>query len=646
MPGNESIPSTKYRNLSQNWRTFSALFTFFAIVLAVLYTFHLRPFDFVLVDITYLYLLIALFLPLCFLYIPASKKAPKDKIPWYDIVLIVLSIAAPAYFIFLEYEILALGWEAGAPTIPWLLSIVLWALVLESGRRSGGPSFAIIILFFSVYPLFSGEAPGFLWAPSVSFHHLASFHSFSEESIMGIPLHVFGRLFFGFMVFAVILQSFGAGKFFNDIALAWVGKTKAGNAKVAIIASGFFSSISGAPIANVMTTGAFTIPAMKKEGIPAHFAAAVEATASSGGALMPPVMGAAAFIMAEFLGVPYADVAIAAAVPSILYFLCLYAQIDSYGKRIGLVPQKITIEIPPIWLSMMRNMHILLSFILLLFVLFFLQLAAQGAWIATLSVILLAQFRKETRLDFKGAVKMFEDIGRVMGELMGIMGPVGMIIGSLILTGIAYSLPNEIVNLAGGNVFLLLMFGAIASFILGMGVTISACYIFLAIVLAPGLVDFGFDPMAVHLFILYCGMMSYITPPVALTAFAAATISGSDPMKTGFTAMKLGIAKYILPFVFILSPALLLRGPAIENFLVIVTSASGLVVISGALEGYFWGLGNLKFPTRIVLFAAGLLIAIPTLSTDLIGGAVFLIVFITGYVLRGKENFLTIPVRD
>jgi TRAP transporter 4TM/12TM fusion protein len=463
---------------------------------------------------------------------------------------------------------------------------------------------------------------------------------------MGIPLHVFGRLFFGFMIFAIILQRLGAGQFFNDLALAWIGKTKSGNAKVAIIASGFFSSKSGAPIANVMTTGAFTIPAMKKEGLPAHFAGAVEATASSGGALMPPVMGAVAFIMAEFLGVPYSEVAIAAAVPSVLYFLCLFAQIDSYGKRIGLVPPEITVDVPPVWLSMLRNSHIILSFGVLLYALFFLQLAAQGAWIATAAAIILALFRKETRLNFKGFVLMLADVGRVLGELMGIMGPVGMIIGSFIITGIAYSLPNEIVSLAGGSIVLVLLFGAIALFVLGMGVTISACYIFLAIVLAPGLVEFGFDPMAVHLFILYCGMMSYITPPVALTAFAAATISGANPMKTGFTAMKLGIAKYILPFIFILSPALILRGPVGESVYVITTCAIGLVILSGALEGYFWHLGNLKIPTRIILFTAGLLIAIPNVYTDLIGAIIFVVFFTAGFLLRGRENLLVEPVGE
>jgi len=640
-PGTQE--SSKYRSPAQGWRVFAVFFAMGGLFLALLYAFHWRPFGFVLVDITYLYYLIVVFLPLLFIYLPATKKASRERIPWYDVILIVLSTIVPLYFVTKEWEILMLGWETGAPTIPFIFSIILWALIIEAGRRSGGPPFAIIILVFSVYPLFSGYMPGFLWNPSTSFRNLACYHTFSEESIMGIPLHVFGRLFFGFMSFAIILQRLNAGKFFNDMALALVGKTRSGNAKVAIIASSLFASISGAPIANVMTTGAFTIPAMKREGLPGYFAGAVEACASSGGALMPPVMGVVAFIMAEFLEVPYAQVCLVAAVPIILYFVCLFAQIDSYAGRIGLRAKPIEVEVPKVWVTLWHNIHILLSFVVLVLLLFLYRLAAQGAWIATGVAVVIAMFRKETRLDLKGFFLMFEDVGRVLGELMGIMGPVGMIIGSFIITGIAFSLPHQIVSLAGGNVVLLLLLGAIASFILGMGVTISACYIFLAIVLAPGLVEYGFDLFGVHLFILYTGMMSYITPPVALSAFAAATISGASPMRTGVQAMKLGIAKYILPFIFITSPALILRAPALECVYVIATCAMGLTIISGALEGYFWGMGNLKIIARGLLLASGLMLAIPGMTTNAYGAGIFITIFGIGFLLRKKESILAAP---
>ena len=636
--------SSKFRSLSLGWRAFAVLCTLSALTIAILYTFHLRPFGFMLVDITYLYLLIAFFLSQCFLWLPATKGSSRQRVPWYDIVCIFLSMACPFYFVSNEYELLIRGWETGAPTGAFYFSIILWALVLESGRRSAGLSFAIIVGVASLYPLFAGDMPGVLWAPSANFYQLSSYHSFSEESIVGIPLRVFGRLFFGFMAFAIALQRLRAGVFFNELALSLVGKTRAGNAKVAIIASGLFSSISGAPIANVMTTGAFTIPAMKREGFPPHFAGAVEATASSGGALMPPVMGAVAFIMAEFLEIPYSHVCLAAAIPSVLYFVCLFAQIDSYGARIGLKPREIVVSIPPVWLTLARNLHIILSFLLLVLLLFLYRLDAQAAWIATGTAVVLAMFRKETRLSFKGFVLMLEDIGRILGDLMGVMGPVGMIIGSLIITGIAFSLPNVIVGVAGGNVFFVLILGAVASFVLGMGVTISACYIFLAIVLAPGLVQAGFNELAVHLFILYCGMMSYITPPVALSAFAAATIAGSDPMKTGFQSMKLGIAKYILPFVFVYNPALILQGTLLEAAHYAITCGLGLVIISGALEGYFWKLGILRMWARSVMFIAGMLVIVPGGTLELIGVILFISFFAFSYKMRGRPGFITRPV--
>lgn len=642
-----STPSKYRRGLTKGWKLASIVFPGAAVILALLYLFHWTPFGFLLTDISYLYVLVAAFLPLCFIWIPLSSKAPREGVPWYDSVLAVLSVVPPLYFVFNEWEVLTLGWETGAPTVPLVLSVLLWVLIIEAGRRAAGPVFACVILVFSIYPLFSSLMPGFLWSPSYSFSHLASFHALSEESILGIPLHVFGRLFLGYMIFALVLQALGAGKFFNDLALALVGKTRAGNAKVAIIASGFFGSISGAPIANVMTTGAFTIPAMKKEGLPAYFAGAVEATASAGGALMPPVMGAVAFIMAEFLEVPYAEVCLVAFVPSILYYICLFSQIDSYAARIGLKAPPITVEVPPIWRTLLNNSHIIVSFIALIIMLFFLRLSAQGPWIASAIGIGIAMCMKGTRLHLRGFVRLLEDTGRVLGELMGIMGPVGMIIGSLIITGIAFSLPYEIVGLAGGNWVLVLLLGAVSSFILGMGVTISACYIFLAIVLAPGLVSFGFDIMAVHLFVLYCGMMSYITPPVALTAFAAATISGASPMKTGVQAMKLGVAKYILPFIFVTSPALILRGSVAEMLLVIPTCLIGLVIVSGALEGYFWKLGNLTMAIRVLLFGAGMLLAVPTLNTDIYGIIAFVVLFGLAYLLRrGGSPLSRILVRQ
>jgi len=644
MSEDSSILPSKYRSLTKGWRVISILFPVVGVVICLLIRFHWSPFGFMLLAHSYLNVVLVAFLPLAFLWIPITKNARRDTVPWYDVLIFVLSLLPPLYAIANQWPMQLQGWGAGAPTVGFILAVVLFLVMLEGARRAGGPVVAIVILVFALYPMFGPYMPGFLETSRVSFHRLMSYQIFGDQAVFGIILRVTGSLIIGFMAFAVTIQALGAGRFFKDLAMALVGNTRAGNAKVAIIASGFFGSISGSATANVMTSGAFTIPAMKKEGLHPDFAGAVEACASAGGALMPPVMGATAFIMAEFLEIPYIEICIVAAVPSVLYYLTLFSQIDSYAGRLGLKPKPLTVEVPPVWRTLLNNLHIIIAFIFLIAMLFLYRLSAQGPWMASGVLIVLAMFRKETRLNLKGFIGLFEHTGRVLGELIAICAPLGLIIGSLILTGTAFTLPNEIVHLAGGNLVLMLIFGALAAFILGMGVTISATYIFLALVLCPGLVMGGFDLLAVHLFVLYCAMMSHITPPVAIAAFAAATISGGDPMKTGFNAMKLGVAKYILPFVFVFSPALILRGTASEALMIIPSVAIGLVIISGALEGYFWRLGNLTILGRVLLFGAGMSVIFFNLGTTLYGIGGFIVIFGLAYLMRERSRLVKAPV--
>ncbi|MFC2001038.1 TRAP transporter permease [Chloroflexota bacterium] len=632
----------KYRRPTKVWKLMSVLFPMGSVVLALLYIFHWRPFGLVLIDISYLYLLLAVFLPLVFIWIPVSKKARRDTVPWYDIVLILLAFFIPLYFVYSETRIMFEGWGAMAPPLALALGTIFWLLTIETGRRAAGPIFAVLIIIFSTYPLYAQYMPGILMGPPLKFTHVASYFAFSEEGIVGIPAHIFGLLVFGYMFFAVSIQSVGAGKFFTDLATSLLGTTRAGNAKVAIIASGFFASISGSGISNVFVTGSFTIPAMKREGLSPEFAGGVEASASAGGMLMPPVMSSAAFIMAEFIEVSYAVVCITAAVPSILYYICLFSQIDAYAARLGFKPKPIAAEIPPVWRTLLTNSHIILSFLVLIYVLFYLRLVSWAPWYATAIALVGALFKKDIRSNIRKFItEMFADVGRLLGEIMGILAPVGLIIGAFVITGVAFSFPHAVVRMAGGNIYLMLLLGFAASFILGMGVPLVAVYVFLAIVLVPGLVLGGINILAAHLFVMYCAVMSAITPPVALNAFAAATIAGSDPMKTGFEAMKLGVAKYILPFVFVLSPALVLQGPVNEMLQVIPTALIGIIIISAALEGYLWRVGTLTMTARVLLFIAGLLIALPTLevgkailSTDIYGAVLFSVIIILFFLLR------------
>jgi len=426
-----------------------------------------------------------------------------------------------------------------------------------------------------------------------------------------------------------MINSAGAGKFFTDLALALFGKTRAGAAKTACISSGFFGSISGSGIANVLTTGVFTIPAMKREGLPPYFAGAVEACASNGGILLPPIMGSIGFIMAQFMEVPYPRVAMVALVPAILYYAVIFMQIDAYAGLHGLKPPPITKDIPPILRTLISNWHILGSIGIVTFIMFVLYLVDWAPWIAALFLFILTMSRKNTRLGLNDLIDLVGNLGRSIAQVSGLFAGIGMVMGSFVVTGLAYSFPYEVSRLSGGNIFAMLILGAAACFILGMGIPIIAVYIFLAIVVAPGLIAAGLNEFAVHFFLVYCSCWASLTPPVATVAYVAAELSGAPPMKTGFYSMRLASAKFILPFFFVINPALILQGQSITNEIwIISTCFLGLFLISAGLEGYLWVIGKIGYIARIGLFLAGFLIAMPTIISDYWGicmGAILLV---------------------
>jgi TRAP transporter 4TM/12TM fusion protein len=362
--------------------------------------------------------------------------------------------------------------------------------------------------------------------------------------------------------------------------------------------------------------GPFTIPAMKKAGYPPHYAAAIEAVTSTGGALMPPVMGASAFVMASFLGVPYAEVILCAAVPAILYFAGLFFQVDAYARRAGLqgVPKN---ELPSLKKTLREGWFYCFALIAMVVLIFYLQIEAQAPFYSMLILFLCAQFRKETRISGRDFLVFLAECGKLMAQITTVLAGIGLVIGSLSMTGVAHAFSRELVLLVGGNIFLLLLAGALTSFILGMGMTATACYIFLAITLAPALVKVGLNQTAVHLFVLYWGLVSFITPPVALGAIAAAPIAGASPMKTGFAAMRLGASIYFVPFFFVLNPELILIGSTLNIILSVTTAVIGIYLISGALEGYLFLLERLDKPLRVLMFIAGILLAAPYRVSEL-----------------------------
>lgn len=567
------------------------------------------------IDNQYLYILAGLLQSVVFVVFPASKSSPRDRVPWYDILLSALTLCVAGMFVWYSREIVDEGWAGSAPTFAAVASLVYWAIVMEAARRAGGLSLFIVILFASFYPTFADKMPDPFSGLSVGLLDAASAHIMGGESLLGIPTRVFANLVIGFIIFGVALQHTGAGKFFIDFAFAMLGHVRGGPAKVAIFASGLMGSISGSVVSNILTIGSMTIPAMRRTGFPATYAAGVETCASTGAVLMPPIMGATAFVMASFLSVPYVEVAAAAALPSVLYYFGLFMQIDAYAARHGLRGLSRD-QLPRIVETIKEGWPYVTAFAFLIWALAILQQEALAPFYATALVIVINQFIPKTRWNLRALGAFIEDTGRLFAELIGILGGIGLIIGALSMTGMIGTLTNDLVFMAGGNVFVLLLMGAATSFILGMGMTVTAAYIFLAIVLAPGLVQMGLDRMAVHMFLLYWGMLSFITPPVAIGAFAAAGLAGTSPMKTGFEAMRLGAIIYFIPFFFVVNPALILHGAWYEVILVFSVTALGTAAVAAAIQGYLIGVGSIArgaegWLVRCLLVAGGVMFTLP-----------------------------------
>jgi len=585
-----------------------------AVALSVNQLFNLQLFGIVIIEGRYLYLLAALFLATVFLCFRATRGGD-TRVPWWDAALAVGSLGVCGYFVVTADVSLDQGWEYAAPEAARYVSVALWLLILEATRRTGGLAIFLVVAVFSLYPVFADEMPGPISGFAQPFWDAIPYHMISSESAFGIPMRAFGNLVIGFILFGAVLQRTGGGAFFNDLALALVGSFRGGAAKVAIFASGFMGSMSGSVISNVLTTGAVSIPAMKRTGFSSRYAAATEACASTGGVLMPPIMGATAFVMASFLSRPYFDIAIAAAIPSLLYYFGLFVQVDAYAARRRLkgLPRS---ELPRLGATMKEGWSYLFVFALLIFLMIVYRIETLAPFYATALLLVINQLSAKHRFNLAGFADMLVGIGRALAELVGVLLGVGLIVGAFSATGLAGTLVNDLIFLAGGSTIMLLVMGAITSFIFGMGMTVTACYIFLAVVLAPALEKAGLDQLAIHLFILYFGMVSYITPPVALGAFAAATLARTGPMGAGAEAMRLGGVIYVIPFFFVLNPALIGQGSAGEVMTVLFTALLGIWFFGAALQGYVaflgeTGGGGVGWFARAALLLGGLTCAAP-----------------------------------
>ncbi len=598
------------------WVTFAL--TVVGLLLSINQVFNLGFAGFRPISTAYYYLMIGIFGAIGFLVYPV-RKPWHGPVPWYDWMCAAALLGLTTWIAIRAQAIIDAGWNTTAPLHATIVAGAVVVLVLEGLRRTGEMILFIFCLVFASFPLYAGYMPGFLWGVQLDLGQTLNEHVYGLESLIGIPMQVVADTLIGFLVFGVVLSTTGGGAFFMEFASALLGTSRGGPAKVAIISSGLFGMLSGSPTSNVLTTGTLTIPTMKRCGYPPAYAGAVEACASTGGALMPPVMGAAAFIMANFLNVPYAEVVIAAFLPALLFYFALFVQTDFYAGRNGLRGVEAH-EVPPLMATLAGGWYYIAAIIGLTVLLLVWRLEGEAPFWVSLFLVLVAVARARTiGFTAKRFAGLVVDVGQSIAQIVCLIAGIGLIIGALSITGVANSFSRELVQYAGNNVFLLLVTGAITSFILGMGMTASACYIFVAITVAPALISLGLDPMAVHLYVFYWGLVSFITPPVALAAIAAASIAKADAMAVGFKAIRIGCLLFVLPMLFVLQPALILKGPLLQVLQVSATAIGAVLLLAAAFEGYFYRIGNLPIWSRIVIGFAGFMMLIPETYTDLLG---------------------------
>ena len=572
---------------------------------------------------------VAIFLAISF-SIAFMKKpirgSEKDGPVWLAIdVFFSLLILAAAFYIWNDY--MDLVYRAGVPTVlDNVVNIVGTLLTLEVTRRTVGWPMIYICVAFILYAFLGHHLFPPLSHGGYDVVRVINMLFLSENGILGVPINVMFNFIYLFILFGSLYGVMGGTGFFINLARSLFGRMTGGPAKVAVVASGAMGTISGSAVANVVTTGTFTIPLMKKVGFEPHVAGAVEAVASTGGQLMPPVMGAAAFVMADYLNVPYLAVAKAAILPGIIYYVAIYAIVHFYALRIKGTTTSSTEETLT-FKDIIKDVWVFLPPIfVLVFYLVRGDSPSQVILYSMVSMLIMSLFKKETRIGFIKIKKAFADAGSDSLTVTGACAAAGIVIGVVLLTGLGVKIGDFVFYFSGGRLYLALPFIMLASLVLGMGLPTLVCYILLAVTTAPPLIKMGVPPMAAHMFIFYFGMLSMVTPPVAMAAYAGAALAKSEPMKTGFLAWKFALAAFLLPYVFVYNPALLLMGSAGECILASITSIIGAVCLSASVVGYLNR--KLTWFWRMVSFAAALLLIKPGWITDLIGLVLALIMVV------------------
>lgn len=570
---------------------------------------------------------------LIFILYPIGKKDRK-KIHFIDLLTIAGSISIGIYIV-LNY--MELVYRAGAPnTLDQVMSAIAIVLTLEACRRTMGNALTSVALFFLLYNFFGQYIPGPIAHNGFSLQRVLEHLYLTSEGIYGVAIYVTSTFIFTFILMGAFLQVTGGGKSFIDLAFSMTGRYRGGPAKAAVFASGFMGSISGSSFANVASTGIFTIPLMKKVGYKPEFAGGVEAASSSGGQIMPPVMGAAAFIMAEMTGISYGLIILYATLPAILYFFSIFLMVDFRAAKQGLEGLSKE-QVPRLGESFKKSIFVLMGPLAIVFFLLIGYSPIKASFYAVIIIIIGSFLRKDTRLTPSKFIEALEIGAKNSVGLIAACAAAGLIVGTVTLTGIGVQFADLVNVLSQGNLFIALTLTMVASIIMGMGLPTAALYIILATMAAPALINMGVSVPAAHLFIFYYGCMASVTPPVALSSYLAAGIAKAKPLSTAMHGLKLSLAAFLLPFIFVYNPSLLFYETSwAEVLLVTSTSIIGIVALAASLEGYL--LGEVSLLVRVVLFLTAILMLVPGIATDLTGVTIILAIAIFNKIKRNIGN--------
>ncbi|WP_077324332.1 TRAP transporter permease [Virgibacillus siamensis] len=570
------------------------------------------------------------------LYPIKSSMTTRRGVPWYDAILAIAALLSNFYIVFNYERLINDAIIFGFTALDQIVATIGIILLLEATRRVVGLPIVIIAIIALLYGLFGAYIP-FIGHAGYDWPSLATETFFSSSSIFGIPIQISSTYIYLFLFFGVMLVKTNIGQFFNDIALRLTGRYTGGTAKAAVAASGLQGMVSGSSVANTVGSGSFTIPMMKNAGFKPHFAAATEASASTGGQIMPPIMGAAAFIMASYTGVAYNDIIVIAIIPAVLYFSGVFMGTHFEARRLGILG--LAKDQLPKLKNLAKRLDLFAPLVLIIGMLLIGFTPTYAALYAIGAAFIISFFRKDTRMSFKEIIKILEEGARTALPVIAACATAGIIAGTVTTTGLGPKIAGGIIDLAQGQFFLVMFFTMIACIILGMGLPTTANYVVTATMAAPALLAFDVPVIAVHMFVFYFGIVADITPPVCLAAYAGAGIAGANPMKAGVTAVKLAIAAFIIPYMFLSQPILLLQGDAnvVNVSIAVVTAMLGMAAISSSMIGYF--VSNLSWIERIILIVGGLMLVYPHLIFSLIGLALFAVITVIQFT-KGKPDKL------